>query len=279
MDFTEINFTLSPDTSENREILISHLDDTGFEAYWEEDDVVHAYLPAENYNPDKLSSLSEKLNTLFLINYKTDKLEDKNWNELWESNFDPVYINDRCIVRAPFHDPVPDIPYELIIKPQMSFGTAHHETTAMVLDLMTSMDLKNKDVLDMGSGTGVLAILAKIKGADKVVAVDNDEWAVRNTKDNIQKNEQEIEVLQGDIDIINNQQFDLILANINRNILLQHIPAYAEILAPKGTIIVSGFYTEDLDTIYTIAEKYGLNLINYNSKNNWVAAVFAAKEL
>ena len=278
MGYTEFDFTLNPDTSENREILVSYLDDIGFESYWEEDDVIHAYLPTNKYNPEKFKVLSEEIKPLFSIDYKTDQLEDKNWNELWESNFNPVYINDQCIVRAPFHDPVPDIPYELIIQPQMSFGTAHHETTAMVLDLMTSMDIKNKDVLDMGSGTGVLAILAKIKGANKVVAVDNDEWAVGNTQENIRKNNQEIDVLQGDVDILTNYTFDLILANINRNILLNHIPSYSKILSPNATIIFSGFYTEDLDSIRTMAEKFGLNLINYTSKNNWVAAVFTAKE-
>ncbi|MCF8217825.1 MAG: 50S ribosomal protein L11 methyltransferase [Bacteroidales bacterium] len=278
MGYTEFDFTLNPDTSENREILVSYLDDIGFESYWEEDDVIHAYLPTNKYNPEKFKVLSEEIKPLFSIDYKTDQLEDKNWNELWESNFNPVYINDQCIVRAPFHDPVPDIPYELIIQPQMSFGTAHHETTAMVLDLMTSMDIKNKDVLDMGSGTGVLAILAKIKGANKVVAVDNDEWAVGNTQENIRKNNQEIDVLQGDVDILTNYTFDLILANINRNILLNHIPSYSKILSPNATIIFSGFYTEDLDSIRTMAEKFGLNLINYTSKNNWVAAVFTAIE-
>ena len=277
MAFTEFDFTLNPDTPENREILISYLDDLEFESYWEEDEVLHAYLPAEKHDPGKLTALSNTIKNLFTFNYKTDQLEEKNWNELWESNFEPVSVNDKCVVRAPFHDPAPDIPYELIIEPQMSFGTAHHETTAMVLDYMTSMDIQHNDVLDMGSGTGILAILAKMKGASRVIAVDNDEWAIDNTKENIQKNNQEIDdVIQGDVNVVEDQQFDLILANINRNIILNHIPSYAKILKKKGKIIFSGFFREDLESIRTKAENFGMNLINYNSKNNWVAAVFSA---
>lgn len=277
MAFTEFDFTLNPDTPENREILISYLDDLEFESYWEEDEVLHAYLPAEKHDPGKLTALSNTIKNLFTFNYKTDQLEEKNWNELWESNFEPVSINDKCVVRAPFHDPVPDIPYELIIEPQMSFGTAHHETTAMVLNYMTSMDIQHNDVLDMGSGTGILAILAKMKGATRVIAVDNDEWAIDNTKENIQKNNQKIDdVIQGDVNVVEDQQFDLILANINRNIILNHIPSYAKMLKKKGKIVFSGFYLEDLENIHTKAENFGMNLINYNSKNNWVAAVFSA---
>lgn len=279
MGFTEFDFSLNPDTSENRDILISHLDDMGFTSYWEEDNIIHAYILSEKNNmAGQLPALSDQLEPLFLVSYTSNVLEDKNWNELWETNFEAVHVNDKCLVRAPFHESAPDILYELIIQPQMAFGTAHHATTAMVLDLMTHMDLQNMTVLDMGSGTGILAILAKLKGADKVVAIDNDEWAVRNTKENIQINNQKIDVFHGDIDIVKNQQFDLILANINRNILLKHIPSYAKMLLPNARVIVSGFYTEDIEAIRAKAEKYGLNLINHTSKNNWIAAVFTPKE-
>lgn len=276
MEFLEINFQLNPDSSENREILISELDDLGFDSYWEEDDVFRAYIMPSNFSAKKLDNLITKNEELFYFEYTIENLQERNWNELWERNFEPVQINDQCAVRAPFHKSFPDIPYEIIIEPKMAFGTAHHETTSMILDIMTNLDMEGLSILDMGSGTGILAIMAKLKNANQVIAVDNDDWACQNTAENIIINNQDIKIRKGDIDVVQGEKFDIILANINRNILLRHMPGYAKLLKKNGQIILSGFYSEDLESIKEKAEKYGLKLINIESKNNWIAALFVA---
>lgn len=276
MDFIEVNISIHPDTETNREILISALDELGFDSWWEEADIFRAYISHDSYKEESLQNLKAQLAPEIEFSFKADTLPDKNWNEVWESNFEPVIINEYCAVRAPFHPPMPDYKYELIIEPQMSFGTAHHETTAMILNMMTDMDMQDSQVLDMGSGTGVLAVMARLKGASKIDAVDNDEWAFNNTKENIARNNQDVEVLLGDVDIVQDRKYDIILANINRNILLRHIPFYAKMLNNGGRIIFSGFYTEDLESIKEKAEAYKLHLINYDSRRNWVAALFSA---
>ncbi|MCF8330956.1 MAG: 50S ribosomal protein L11 methyltransferase [Bacteroidales bacterium] len=276
MEFLEINFLLNPDSSENREILISELDDLGFDSYWEEDDVFRAYIMPVNFTAEKLDELKNRNEELFYFNYTIQNLQERNWNELWERNFEPVQINDQCAVRAPFHKPFPKTPYEIIIEPKMAFGTAHHETTSMILDMMTDMDMDRLSILDMGSGTGVLSIMAKLKNAEKVIAVDNDDWACKNTAENIIINKQDIQIRKGDIDAVHGETFDIILANINRNILLRHMPGYAKMLKKNGQIIFSGFYTEDLESIKGKAAKYGLKLVNIETKNNWIAALFVA---
>jgi ribosomal protein L11 methyltransferase len=276
MDFIEVNISIDPDTETNREILISALDELGFDSWWEEADIFRAYISDENYKAENLQKLQAELAPEIRFSFKADTLPDKNWNEVWESNFEPVIINEHCAVRAPFHPPMDNYKYELIIEPQMSFGTAHHETTAMILNMMTDMNMQGSQVLDMGSGTGVLAVMARLKGASKVDAVDNDQWAFNNTRENIARNSQQVEVLLGDVDIVEDRKYDFILANINRNILLRHIPYYAKMLTNGGKIIFSGFYTEDLESIREKAETYKLHLINYDSRRNWVAALFTA---
>ena len=203
-----------------------------------------------------------------------EEMPDKDWNELWEASYQPVVVNQRCRVRAPFHEPDPSFEFDLVIEPKMSFGTANHETTAQIIQLMLETDFKGKEVLDMGSGTAVLAILAKKLGATRTVAIDNDEWAYRNAFTNCELNGiSDIEIVLGDALAIQGQ-YDVVLANINRNILLRDMHYYVEAMHPNAHIFFSGFYTEDLDSINAEAERLGLRYCRHLSRNNWVAAKF-----
>ncbi len=203
-----------------------------------------------------------------------EEMPDKDWNELWEASYQPVVVNERCRVRAPFHEPDPSFEFDLVIEPKMSFGTANHETTAQIIQLMLETDFQGKNVLDMGSGTAVLAILAKKLGAARTVAIDNDEWAYRNAFTNIALNGiNDIEIVLGDALAIKGE-FDVVLANINRNILLRDMHYYVAAMKPQAHIFFSGFYTEDLESIKVEAERQGLQYCRHLSLNNWVAAEF-----
>ena len=205
---------------------------------------------------------------------KVEEMPDKDWNELWEASYQPVVVNERCRVRAPFHDPDPNFEYDLVIEPKMSFGTANHETTAQIIQLMLETDFKGKEVLDMGSGTAVLAILAKKLDAAHTVAIDNDEWAYRNAFTNCELNGiSDIEIVLGDASAIHGS-FDVVLANIDRNILLRDMQHYVAAMRPDAHIFFSGFYTEDLESIKAEAQRLGLRYCRHLSRNNWVAAEF-----
>lgn len=248
----------------------------GFDSFEEKDNLLICYIPDNEWNEAEFNHwLSTKMKgRAWLVSCLP--LEERNWNEVWESNFPPVIIAGKCLVRAPFHEPDPAFPLELVIEPKMSFGTAHHETTSQVIELMLGIEWKNLTILDMGCGTGILAVLAVKLGARHVLAVDNDTWAYENTIENIQRNqaEQKIEVRLGDADLISGLAFDVIIANINRNILVRDMPEYVKSLVPGGLLILSGFYREDLPVIEEQASELNLGLRRYLVQNNWVAAVF-----
>ena len=205
---------------------------------------------------------------------KVEEMPDKDWNELWEASYQPVVVNERCRVRAPFHEPDPSFEFDLVIEPKMSFGTANHETTAQIIQLMLETDFQGKEVLDMGSGTAVLAILAKKLGAGHTVAIDNDEWAYRNAFTNVDLNGvSDIDIILGDALSIQGQ-YDVVLANINRNILLRDMHYYVEAMKPGARLFFSGFYSEDLEHIKGEAERLGLHYERHLTRNNWVAAEF-----
>lgn len=273
MEYIEIQCHY-PDGFPGEETLPVLLGEIGFESFMETDEgVMSAYIPSENFSEEALNemlaSLPEK------IRYEKTIIPDQNWNAVWESNFEPVRIDENCIVRAPFHEKQNDIEFELIIEPRMAFGTAHHETTFQMLQLLLKEDVTGKTVLDMGCGTGIIAILAEKKGAASVTAIDNDEWAYNNTCDNLKiNNTKTIKPLLGDASLLGDEYFDVIFANINRNILLQDMKTYCNVLKNNGTIFFSGFYTEDNEAIRKEAEKYGLHAENWVEKNNWVAAKF-----
>ena len=265
---------------EINEILIALLSEVGFESFSEnEDGTLKAYIQFDTYTPDLEERLQSKEFSFVLNSFEIQEIADQNWNALWESQYDPVHIDGICLVRAPFHTIVSDVAYDIVIMPKMSFGTAHHETTKMMIQYLLRTEVSGKSLLDMGSGTAVLAILARMKGANQVTAIDNDEWAYNNALENVNANNfGAIEVFLGDSGLLHSKHFDVILANINRNILLNDIPVYTSCLNKNGILIMSGFYSEDLPLIEAKAVLTGLKLVSSLEKNNWVAACFSFME-
>ena len=210
------------------------------------------------------------------VSYEVSKTEEKDWNAVWEADYEPVLIADQCYIRAPFHEPLPNVTYDIVIEPKMSFGTAHHETTALMIEYLLTEEIQGKRVLDMGAGTGVLAILAHQRGAAAVTAIDNDPWAYENNlENNIRNHISDMTVKLGDALSIGDDTFDLIIANINRNILLNDMHHYAKALNASGCIFFSGFYEgHDLDMIKEKAESLGLTFHSCKVRNHWVAAKF-----
>jgi ribosomal protein L11 methyltransferase len=258
------------------ELLMAQLADAGFESFTENDNgTVSAFIQAPLYSTELVSRLSSDEFVEFLDSFRIERIADQNWNAVWESQYEPVLIDGRCSVRAPFHPRQAGIEFDIVIMPKMSFGTAHHETTKQMIQYLLSLYIEGKSLLDMGSGTAVLAILARMKGAKPVTAIDNDEWAYNNAMENVQSNNfADIEVLLGDSSLLAGKKYDIILANIKRNILLNDIPAYRKSLNEGGKLIMSGFYSEDLSLIEAKASETGLRLMSKRSENNWTAACF-----
>jgi len=274
MEYIELSCTLRNDQG-LQDILIAKLGEIGFESFVEEDEVLLAYIQGENYNEQLLKEIfNEKL--FHDIPYMMTQIEERNWNAEWESNYPSVLIDERCMVRAPFHEKNPNVEFDIVIEPKMSFGTAHHETTSQMIKLLLDEDVKGLNVLDMGCGTGVLAILAKMKGAAAVTAVDNNDWAYENSIENLRRNDiHDQTIILGDASVLESKTFDLILANINRNILLKDMHWCSESLSEGGKLFMSGFYEADLPAIKAEALRLGMKFVKHISCNNWVAAVFA----
>ena len=258
------------------DVLISMLADAGFESFTEnENGTISSFIQSPMYTPALTLRLRSDEFTEFLASFHAEHIADQNWNAVWESQYDPVLIDNRCLVRAPFHSPQAGVEFDIVIMPKMSFGTAHHETTKQMIQYLLSVQVSGKSLLDMGSGTAVLAILARMKGAFPVSAIDNDEWAYNNALENVQGNNfGDIEVLLGDSSLLAGRKFDIILANINRNILLNDIPVYCESLNPGGKLFMSGFYNEDLPLIQAKANETGLSIMSKRMENNWIATCF-----
>lgn len=274
MNYLEFTYFISIKSIE-KDILIARLAEIGFDSFVDTDNGFQAYIPENHYDKNKTDELNFEFLKKFTSQPEKKFIEDQNWNAEWEKNFDAVFIKEKCCIRAPFHKKPKNIEFDIIIEPKMSFGTAHHETTSMMMELLLKMGVKGKDVLDMGCGTGVLAILTAKMGAKKIMAIDNDEWAFNNTIENIEKNNvSNIETLLGDAALIQGKKFDVIIANINRNILLADIKNYAPCLNNNGYLLMSGFYEKDLELIKKASEQENLKFNNYISKNNWVAVVF-----
>ena len=274
MDYIEVNFEIDT-TSPEMEILIARLSQIGYNSFMESDNNLLAYIAVDNFNESQISNLTIPNEFHSQLNYSYKIIKEQNWNEVWESNYDPVIIKNLVYIRAPFHNTNQDIKYEIIVNPKMSFGTAHHETTSLMIELMVDENITGKKVLDMGCGTGILAILSEMLGARQVDAIDNDEWAYQNTIENIAENKcKNIRVQLGDAGVIKAVEYDYIFANINRNVLLQDIPIYASHLVMNGILLLSGFYTEDLMLIESSARDYNLKLDHKLIRNNWVAARF-----
>ncbi|MEC7264901.1 MAG: 50S ribosomal protein L11 methyltransferase [Bacteroidota bacterium] len=271
--YLEYNFKITP-LQPATDILIAELGDAGFESFVETEEGLLAYILKEEWKEGQLDDLFAMQHPGFEISWTSTEIEQQNWNAEWEKNFHPIQVGGRCMVRAPFHDPI-DVEYDIVIEPKMSFGTGHHETTHMMLQHILDHDFEGKSVLDMGCGTGVLAILAMKKGATPVEAIDIDEWCVINSQENIERNDcASIHVEQGISDVLVGRKYDVILANINRNILLDDIPVYANCLNKGGALFLSGFYLQDLDAISAKCAAHGLEFEKKLEKNNWISAKY-----
>ena len=268
-----------PDSLEQTEVLVAELAEIGFESFSEVENYLLAYIPQNAFATTNLLSTTFCKNLDNRTMLAISIIKSQNWNEVWESNYTPVTIDGCCQVRASFHEPNPNLKYDILLNPKMAFGTAHHETTALMMRLMLKENLEGIRILDMGCGTGILGILAVKKGALMVTAIDIDAWAYQSTLENIELNNLSgFTVLKGGVELLeNDDEYDLILANINKNILLNDIPAYAKVLRKGGKIFFSGFYSEDLDDISRKAEKNGLIFETKLAENNWVAAIFHKK--
>jgi ribosomal protein L11 methyltransferase len=256
------------------EILIAQLGYAGFESFVETEEGVTAYIQKDECNKNILEDIQILNSNEFEISFTFEDIEQTNWNEEWEKNFNPIIVDNKCSVRAPFHEK-PNTDFDIIIEPKMSFGTGHHETTHMMIQHILKNNFKNKSVLDMGCGTGVLAILAEMKGAKPIDAIDYDNWCYINSLENVERNNcHDITVLEGDASLLKNKKYDIIIANINRNILLNDMSTYINCLNTNGTMFLSGFYNDDIPLIEEECNKHGLNFVESLEKNNWVALKF-----
>lgn len=271
MNYHEFAIRCHPDFID---ILIAEFSGLGFDTFQENESGFITYLEG-TFESNLLEDLSDRYSDSASFTYSIKETEKQNWNKEWEKNYDPIIIDETCVVKAPFHTELPPYPIELIITPKMSFGTGHHETTYLMLAEMLTIDFKGKKVLDAGTGTGVLAILAKIKEASSVFAFDIDDWCVENTAENANENGVEVEVIKASIEDINlKHEYDVVLANINKNILLSQMKYYKKALHNKGTLLLSGFYEDDLKDIKKCAQEANLEFVHHNVRNNWTMARF-----
>ena len=277
MKYNVVKIKLSP-VEPFRDLLVYALGDEGeYDSFENRSDGLDAYVPTAKYDEAALKAAIADNCEGCEVEYKVEGLEDKDWNAEWEKGHQAVLVDGFCWVRAPFHPHRDDVEYEIEIEPKMSFGTAHHATTYMMLTWLRDIDLAGRSVLDMGCGTAVLAILAKKRGAGYVEAVDVDEWAWRNALENVERNGcGEIVCRLGDATTLGNERrFDVILANINRNILLNDMPAYVGGLKPGGCLVMSGFYESDIPMLQAKGEQLGLRLESQRTKDNWASLVFS----
>ncbi|MCF6348354.1 MAG: 50S ribosomal protein L11 methyltransferase [Flavobacteriaceae bacterium] len=273
------NFIVSPKEPAT-EILIAELGLAGFESFVENDNGVIAYIQKEEHNNTILDDIFVLNNNEFDISFTKEEIAQVNWNREWEKNFNPIQVDNKVSVRAPFHqNPIPigiGIKYDIIIEPKMSFGTGHHETTHLMIQHLIELNLEGKMVLDMGCGTGILAIFSEMKGAKITDAIDIDEWCYENTFDNLELNNcKKVDAYQGDASFLGFRSYDIIIANINRNILLNDIKTYVNCLNDNGILLLSGFYQEDTPVIDAETSKYNLKLDKIIERNNWVALKYA----
>ena len=264
------HFTVEPKEM-GSEILIAELGEKPFESFVESDFGIVAYIQKAHWSEDVLEDIYILNSPEFTISYRIEEIDQVNWNEEWEKNFEPIDVDGNCHVRAPFH-PKTNAEFDIIIEPKMSFGTGHHETTHMMIQHLLAMEVAGLKTLDMGCGTAILAILAEMKGAKPIDAIDIDNWCYLNSIENAERNNcSQITVYEGDAALLVDKNYDLIIANINRNILLADMKAYTNCLSSGGTILFSGFYTEDIRFINASCEENGLKFVNQLERNNWVS--------
>ncbi|GAB4291294.1 MAG: 50S ribosomal protein L11 methyltransferase [Marinilabiliales bacterium] len=270
MDYLE--YIIEIENPDNKEIIIALLNNLGFNGFIEENNIIKAYT---NTTDNKV--YEHEIQTIlkghkFIIN----RIKPTNWNKLWESSYNPVVIDNNCVIRASFHNNnSQNYEYDIIIDPKMAFGTAHHETTQLMISSMMQMDFSGKKVADIGCGTGILSILAEKKGAKKIDAVDIDEAAYKSCIENINSNKCiKIQCLHGNIDKLSDSLYDIILANINRNTIIEQLPEYSKLLSNNGSLLISGIFKQDMDLINPAAIDAGFILYDIKEKNNWVSVLF-----
>jgi ribosomal protein L11 methyltransferase len=259
------------------DLLIAELGEIGFESFEENLKGFKAFIPVEEFDADKLNAITipEAEGEEVKFTFSVETINSRNWNQEWESNFEPVDVKGECYIRAPFHEEKPDYKYQIVIEPKMSFGTGHHETTTLMVEWMLETEFAGKSVLDMGCGTGILAILASIKGANPVLAIDNFPYAYENTLENIEKNgTTNVRAELGDALLLGEEKFDIILANITKNVLKEDMETYASVLKPNGMLFISGFFFEDMNELTGLAATFGLINKGHKQNKDWAAVKF-----
>ena len=277
MNYWEFDFTVEPKVPWS-DILVAELSEIGFESFVETELGVKAYITENEYVESQFLSLYviQDPPEEVLISFQKQFIPAQNWNATWERSFDPVFVGSQLAIVAPFHENIPQTKYKVTIEPKMSFGTGHHQTTRLISNAMMALESMPSSVLDMGSGTGVLAILAELLGANKIIAIDIESWAYENAIENVERNNcKKVEVFLGNVDLIKPYTFDLILANINKNVLIKDMELYADSLNTKGLLMLSGFFTSDNDILVDCAKKFNLPLLKTYSEDNWSCLVFS----
>lgn len=280
MKYIEVKFSFSSQEEYVKDLLSSELGEIGFESFSPEEEVLVAYVQTPVFDESALKTLLSEFQFDPNIRYEAKEAEDKDWNEEWEKNyFEPIVIGEECVVHGSFHKNIPTAKYDIVINPKMAFGTGYHATTTLMMKALLRLDLAGKSLLDMGCGTAILAILAKKKGTGRTVGIDIDEWAYENAKENIViNNTPDIEIRLGGADALKEENFDIIMANINRNILLRDIQHYVKRLHKGSLLFMSGFYETDIPVIEEETKKYGLDKISYEKQGDWVAVRFEKSE-
>ncbi len=274
MKYTKAIFSLSPDNETNREILVAYLSQLDFESFDETTDEVNAFFPVDKVTTNDIRACLSEVS--FQVDFSEEEMPDINWNEEWEKNyFQPLLINNQVLIRAPFHKEYPKAQYEIVIEPNMAFGTGNHETTSLMMEHLSEINLEGQTVLDMGCGTGILGIYASMLGAESVTAIDIDNWSFEATVENSRLNGiSNLEASIGDAQLLGERRFDVILANIQKNIILQDIEKYVSVLNEGGLLLVSGFYENDLEDILGRASELLLTKIEIKERNKWIACAF-----
>lgn len=273
INYIGYSFTIFPKEPAT-EILIAELGEVGFESFVENENGVAAYIQKQDWHEAILEQIQILQSDELEITYDIEEIEQVNWNMEWEKHFEPIQVDDIVSIRAPFHEN-PNLKYDIVIEPKMSFGTGHHETTHLMIQQLLELDVTGKTVLDMGCGTGILAIFAEMRGATKLDAIDIDTWCYENSIENVERNNcKNIQVFEGDANLLGNKKYDVIIANINRNILLQDISTYSNCLEQNGILLLSGFYREDIPFIEEAASQNNLMLQKTLERNNWVSLKF-----
>lgn len=281
MKYIEVSFTVTPQSETACDIIAALTAELGFESFVPSTEGTVGYVPANLYNEEAVAAiLTDFPMPDTTVTFVSREMEDKNWNEEWEKNFfEPIVVDNRCVIHSTFHKDYPEALYDIIINPQMAFGTGHHQTTRLIISYLLDIDLTDKTVLDMGCGTSILAILASMRGAKTLTAIDIDEWCVNNSIDNLALNNiNNIKVFQGDASSLATEgPFDVIIANINRNILLADMQYYVARMNEGAEIYFSGFYESDLPMIKDEAERLGLTFLSHRVEKEWTAAQFALR--